>query len=173
MDIEWVNQKELATRLGVSPPYISKKIREGVLELNEFKKLDFKKSKIILNVKPKINTTDTTKKVDVVNTTDTKIKENDKIQVLPLDKAMQIIKSTQAQSDLIDLKIKQKKFIDKTKVEKEIFQAVRILRDGLLELGNRLKDELSTISDPHETKKIIDDEVIKNLENLAKRIKVE
>ena len=167
MEIEWITQSELARRLNVSPPYISKKIRQGVLKLNEDKKLDFEKSKAVLNVRPKIFTQE--------NTTNSKnIDKNDdeKIKIIPLEKAMTIIKSTQAQNDIIDLKIKQKKFIDKTKVERDIFKAVRMMRDNLLGLGDRLKSELSVILDPYEIKKIIDDEVTKNLENLAKGIKI-
>jgi hypothetical protein len=59
------------------------------------------------------------------------------------------------------------KLIDRTEVERVWFENARLIRDGILNIPDRLASLLASVNDPHKVHQLLDAELRKALDNLA------
>jgi len=71
------------------------------------------------------------------------------------------------------LDVKRGKLIERSEVERVWFEKARLIRDGVLNIPDRLASLLASVSDPHKVHQLLDTELKKALNDVADQITVQ
>lgn len=146
---EYINKSELAKRLDVSPPYISKLVRNGILVFN---------SKGLIEYQVALQQMEKSKQ----RVSQKDIAENKDIAQLKADELFWKIQKLKQ-----DYEAEEKLLISIEEVELKTQIIVKTFKDQVENLPNRLCNILAVETDPTVIKKIIEDEISKSLTELA------
>ena len=167
-----MNQREFAEHIGVSQPRVSKMIEDGIIK-RAIKKTSAKRFKI----DSEIGVVEVEANLDPSRKTKANVNSDKKINTifsagldmegLDYQKSRALNEHYKAALNKIEYEKAEGLLIEKEKAEKYFFDCARTVRDSVLNIPNRVADQLSVMKDRNEIEKLLKKELTNSLESIS------